>query len=102
MIMEKLHNERGIPEEQIISYHFDSMEHEDMTAKQIYAEFSIYLTERYVTFHIYTFSAKAVSDYLKAEHRTLDNETVNNYLEKLEKAYLLHRCSRYDLPMQWH
>ena len=44
-----------------------------------------------------TFSAKSVSDYLKAEHRALDNETVYGYLEKLEKAYLLHRCSRYDL-----
>lgn len=44
-----------------------------------------------------TFSAKSISDYLKSEHRTLDNETVYSYLEKLEKAYLLHRCSRYDL-----
>ena len=44
-----------------------------------------------------TFSAKAISDYLKSEHRTIDNETVYSYLEKLEKAYLLHRCSRYDL-----
>lgn len=44
-----------------------------------------------------TFSAKSISDYLKAEHRKLDNETVYSYLEKLEKAYLLHRCSRYDL-----
>lgn len=44
-----------------------------------------------------TFSAKTISDYLKSEHRTLDNETVYSYLEKLEKAYLLHRCSRYDL-----
>jgi len=35
--------------------------------------------------------------YLKAEHRALDNETVYSYLEKLEKAYLLHRCSRFDL-----
>lgn len=43
------------------------------------------------------FSAKSVSNYLKSEHRTLDNETVYSYLEKLEKAYLLHRCSRYDL-----
>lgn len=34
---------------------------------------------------------------MKAEHRSLDNETVYSYLEKLEKAYLLHRCSRYDL-----
>ena len=44
-----------------------------------------------------TFSAKSISDYLKAEHRALDNETVYSYLEKLEKAYLLHRCPRYDL-----
>ena len=44
-----------------------------------------------------TFSSKSVSDYLKSEHRSLDNETVLSYLEKLEKAYLLYRCSRYDL-----
>ena len=44
-----------------------------------------------------TFSAKSISDYLKAEHRRLDNETVYNYLDKLEKAYILHRCSRYDI-----
>lgn len=44
-----------------------------------------------------TFSAKSIADYLKSEHRTIDNETVYSYLEKLEKAYLLHRCSRYDL-----
>ena len=44
-----------------------------------------------------TFSAKSIADYLKSEHRSLDNETVYSYLEKLEKAYLLHRCSRYDL-----
>ncbi|MBQ6863093.1 MAG: ATP-binding protein [Clostridia bacterium] len=44
-----------------------------------------------------TFSAKSISDYLKSEHRSLDNETVYNYLEKLESAYILHRCSRYDL-----
>ena len=34
-----------------------------------------------------TFSAKSISDYLKAEHRAIDNETVYGYLEKLEKAY---------------
>lgn len=44
-----------------------------------------------------TFSAKSISDYLKSEHRKIDNETVYIYLEKLEKAYLLYRCSRYDL-----
>lgn len=44
-----------------------------------------------------TFSASTLSKYLKSEHRSLDEETVYAYLEKLEKAFLLHRCSRYDL-----
>ncbi len=44
-----------------------------------------------------TFSAKSISDYIKSQHRTIDNETVYNYLEKLESAYILHRCSRYDI-----
>ena len=230
LIMEKLRKERGVPEEQIVSYRFDSMEYEGMTAKQMYqelksrlspngrtylfldemqeingwekvvnslvsdfdvdlyvtgsnsrmmsSEISTYLTGRYVAFRIYTlsfqeyltfkrqyteteniysefanyvrlggfpathlqaysadevytivrdiynttifsdivkrnqvrkidqlervvrytfnnvgntFSAKSISDYLKAERRSLDNETVYSYLEKLEKAYLLHR-----------
>lgn len=236
MIMERLKTERNIPEDRIISCRFDSMEYEDMTAKQIYtllknqlsptgktylfldevqevkgwekvvnslasdfdvdlyitgsnsrmmsSEIATYLTGRYVSFRIFTlsfgeylmfkskfspvgdpkaelanyvrlggfpathlqaysqdeiytivrdiynstifsdivkrnqvrkidqlervvkytfnnvgntFSAKSISDYLKAEHRSLDNETVYSYLDKLEKAYLLHRCSRYDL-----
>ena len=236
MIMEKLQTERNIPSERIVNCRYDSMEYEDMTAKQMYAhlkerispevktylfldevqeikgwekvvnslasdfdvdlyvtgsnsrmmssEISTYLTGRYIAFRIFTlsfseylmfkekydtvgnprteladyvrlggfpathlrkysqdeiytivrdiynstifsdivkrnqvrkidqmervvkytfqnvgntFSAKSISDYLKSEHRTLDNETVYSYLEKLEKAYLLHRCSRYDL-----
>ena len=236
MIMEKLQNERGISADQIVSMRFDSMEYEDMTAKQMFAdvkaklsenkktylfldevqeiegwekvvnslasdydvdlyvtgsnsrmmssEISTYLTGRYVSFRIFplsfeeyltfrreytevkdvhaeladyirlggfpathlrdysqdevytivrdiynstifsdivrrnqirkvdqlervvkytfsnvgnTFSAKSISDYLKSEHRKIDNETVYSYLEKLEKAYLLHRCSRYNL-----
>ncbi len=44
-----------------------------------------------------TFSAKSIADYIKSEHRTIDNETVYGYLEKLERAYLLHRCARYDI-----
>lgn len=236
MIMEKLKTERKVPEERIVSYRYDSMEYEDMTAKQMYtqlkerlssegktylfldevqeingwekvvnslvsdfdvdlyvtgsnsrmmsSEISTYLTGRYIAFRIFTlsfseylmfkakydevgepkselaeyvrlggfpathlqkysqdeiytivrdiynstifsdivkrnqvrkidqlervvkytfnnvgntFSAKSISDYLKSERRSLDNETVYSYLEKLEKAYLLHRCSRYDL-----
>ena len=236
MIMERLKTERNIPEDRMISCRFDSMEYEDMTAKQIYAllkeqlspagktylfldevqeikgwekvvnslasdfdvdlyitgsnsrmmssEIATYLTGRYVSFRIFTlsfdeylmfkskfatvgepkaelanyvrlggfpathlqaytqdeiytivrdiynstifsdivrrnqirkidqlervvkytfsnvgntFSAKSIADYLKSERRSLDNETVYSYLDKLEKAYLLHRCSRYDL-----
>lgn len=236
MLMEKLQKERQIPPERIISMRFDSMEYEDMTAKEMYAalkerirpegrtyifldevqeikgweklvnslsadfdvdlyvtgsnsqmmssEIATYLTGRYVSFRIFTlsfseyltfkkhyaevkevhteladyirlggfpathlqeysqdeiytivhdiynstvfsdivrrnqirkidqlervvkytfsnvgntFSAKSISDYLKSERRALDHETVYNYLEKLEKAYLIHRCSRYDL-----
>lgn len=236
MIMERLKTERNIPENRIISCRFDSMEYEDMTAKQIYtllkeklspvgktylfldevqeikgwekivnslasdfdvdlyitgsnsrmmsSEIATYLTGRYISFRIFTlsfgeylmfkskfanvgepktelanyvrlggfpathlqaysqdeiytivrdiynstifsdivkrnqvrkidqlervvkytfsnvgntFSAKSIADYLKSERRSLDNETVYSYLDKLEKAYLLHRCSRYDL-----
>lgn len=236
MIMERLKTERNIPSERMINCRYDSMEFEDMTAKQMYAqlkgllcpdgktylfldevqeiegwekvvnslasdfdvdlyitgsnsrmmssEISTYLTGRYVSFRIFTlsfreyltfrskfavvgepkaelpdyirlggfpathlqafsqdeiytivrdiynstifsdivrrnqvrkidqlervvkytfnnigntFSAKSIADYLKAERRAIDNETVYSYLEKLEKAYLLHRCSRYDL-----
>ena len=236
MIMDKIENERHIPKENIISMRFDSMEYEDMTAKQMFekikaglsdqgrtylfldevqeisgwekvvnsflgeydvdiyvtgsnsrmmsSEIATYLTGRYVSFQVYplsfeeylafrrevtevknphqeladyvrlggfpathlraysqdevytivrdiynstiftdivkrnqirkvdqlervvkytfsnvgnTFSAKFISDYLKSEKRSIDNETVYSYLEKLEKAYILHRCSRYDL-----
>lgn len=44
-----------------------------------------------------TFSAKSISNYFKSEQRKIDNETVYSYLDKLQKAYILHKCSRYDL-----
>ena len=44
-----------------------------------------------------TFSASSISKYLKSEKRGLDNETVYSYLSKLESAYIIHRCSRYDI-----
>lgn len=40
-----------------------------------------------------TFSAKSISDYLREARRALDNEMVYSYLEKLEKVFLLYRCS---------
>lgn len=44
-----------------------------------------------------TFSANSISNYFKSEQRKIDNETVYSYLEKLQKAYILHKCLRYDL-----
>ncbi len=44
-----------------------------------------------------TFSAQSISKYLKNEHRSLDAETIYEYLKKLEGAFILHRCSRYDI-----
>ncbi|WP_204468043.1 ATP-binding protein [Bifidobacterium pullorum] len=44
-----------------------------------------------------TFSAAAIAKYLKSQRRAIDEETVYSYLDKLERAYILHRCRRYDL-----
>lgn len=44
-----------------------------------------------------TFSAASISKYLKSENHSIDNETVYHYLKKLEDAYILYRCSRFDV-----
>lgn len=44
-----------------------------------------------------TFSAASISKYLKSENRSIDNGTVYNYLSKLENAYILYRCGRFDI-----
>lgn len=44
-----------------------------------------------------TFSANAIVKFLKNEGRALSVETVYNYLEWLEKAFVIYRCPRYDL-----
>lgn len=44
-----------------------------------------------------TFSANAIVRFLKSEGRSLSVESVYNYLEWLEKAFVIYRCQRYDL-----
>lgn len=44
-----------------------------------------------------TFSANSVANFLKSEKRTVSVETIYNYLEWLEKAFVIYRCKRYDL-----
>ncbi len=50
MIMEKLKTERNIPAERIISCHYDSMEYEDMTAKQMYIHLKKQLSSKGKTY----------------------------------------------------
>ncbi len=44
-----------------------------------------------------TFSANAIVKFLKNEGRALSVEAIYNYLEWLEKAFVIYRCPRYDL-----
>lgn len=44
-----------------------------------------------------TFSANSIANFLKSEKRTISVETIYNYLEWLEKAFIIYRCKRYDL-----
>lgn len=44
-----------------------------------------------------TFSANSIVNFLKGENRKISVETIYNYLEWLEKAFVIYRCKRYDL-----
>ena len=44
-----------------------------------------------------TFSANAIVKFMKSEGRSLSVEAVYNYLEWLEKAFVIYRCQRYDM-----
>ena len=44
-----------------------------------------------------TFSANAIVKFLKSEGRSISVESVYNYLEWLEKAFVIYRCQRYDM-----
>ncbi len=44
-----------------------------------------------------SFSAKSVSDYFKSQNRRIDLNTVYNYLNALEGAFIIYRIPRYDL-----
>lgn len=44
-----------------------------------------------------TFSARNVADYFKSQQRSIDLNTVYNYLAALESAYIVRRIPRYDI-----
>ena len=44
-----------------------------------------------------TFSANSIVKFLKSEKRSISVEAIYNYLDWLEKAFVIYRCKRYDL-----
>lgn len=44
-----------------------------------------------------TFSANSISTFLKSEHRKVSVESIYNYLRRLEQAFIIYPCERYDL-----
>ena len=62
---------------------------------------NIELLERVVRYTIQnignTFSGKSVADFFKSQQRKIDINTVYNYLNALEAAFILYRVSRYDI-----
>lgn len=79
MIMDEL-RKKGIPEERIVSYRFDSMEYEGMTAKQLY---EMLKTKLSVTEKTYVFldEVQEISSWEKTEKREYDRllEIKDNY-----------------------
>ena len=65
MIMEKLRNERGVSEEQIVSYRFDSMEYEDMTAKEMYRELKSIIVTLMVQKHVFVPMGKPIFFWMR-------------------------------------
>ena len=43
------------------------------------------------------FSAKRISDFLKNQNRRLSTETIYNYLDALEEAFLIRKVRRWDI-----
>ena len=59
------------------------------------------LLERIVRYAIseegHLITPKSIADYLKSERRSTSQETVANYLNAAEQAYLIYRAPRQDL-----
>lgn len=43
------------------------------------------------------FSAKSIADYFKSQQRKLDINTIYNYLNALESAFIIYKVPRYDI-----
>ena len=84
---------------QIVEGIYNSVITSDITKRHNIKDFDLF--NRVVKFIIdnvgKTFSANSIVKFLKSEGRSLTVETIYNYLEWLEKAFVIYRCQRYDL-----
>ena len=84
---------------QIVEDIYNSVITSDITKRHNIANFDLF--NRVVRFIVEnvgkTFSANAIVKFLKSEGRSLSVEAVYNYLNWLEKAFVIYRCQRYDL-----
>ena len=84
---------------QIVEGIYNSVITNDITKRHNITNFDLFnRVVKYVVENVgKTFSANAVVRFLKSEGRSLSVESVYNYLEWLEKAFVIYRCQRYDL-----
>lgn len=84
---------------QVVEGIYNSVITSDITRRHRITDFDMF--NRVVKFVVEnvgkTFSANAIVKFLKSEGRSLSVESVYNYLEWLEKAFVIYRCQRYDL-----
>ncbi len=84
---------------QIVEGIYNSVITSDITKRHNITNFDLFnRVVRYIVENVgKTFSANAIVKFLKSEGRSLSVEAVYNYLEWLEKAFVIYRCRRYDL-----
>lgn len=84
---------------QIVEGIYNSVITSDITKRHNISNFDLFnRVVRYIVENVgKTFSANAIVKFLKSEGRSLSVEAVYNYLEWLEKAFVIYRCRRYDL-----
>ncbi len=84
---------------QIVEGIYNSVITSDITKRHNIVNFDLFnRVVRYIVENVgKTFSANAIVKFLKSEGRSLSVEAVYNYLNWLEKAFVIYRCQRYDL-----
>ena len=84
---------------QVVEGIYNSVITNDITRRHNITNFDLF--NRVVKFIVEnvgkTFSANSIVNFLKNEGRSLSVETVYNYIEWLEKAFVIYRCQRYDM-----